>query len=123
MDDVERMFKKHDTNRSGCIDIAKLGPALEDLLRVSVADAQVRRVMAKYDTDKSGALDLPEFRLLVKEWRALGGTSNAVQDAYNAALDEVLTEIERFIKPHALLKRCVLTLMTLLIAVTMTRPS
>ncbi|XP_077241094.1 calcium-binding EF-hand family protein [Tasmannia lanceolata] len=59
MAEVERIFKRFDTNGDGKISSTELGDALRTL--GSASPAEIQRMMAEIDTDGDGYIDFKEF--------------------------------------------------------------
>ncbi|KAG9454722.1 hypothetical protein H6P81_007626 [Aristolochia fimbriata] len=57
--DIERIFKRFDTNGDGKISSAELGDALRTL--GSASPDEIQRMMAEIDTDGDGYIDFKEF--------------------------------------------------------------
>lgn len=59
MAEIERIFKRVDTNGNGKISLSELG----DVLRLlgSVSPDEIQRVMSEIDTDRDGCIDFKEF--------------------------------------------------------------
>merc|ERR1712054_697155 len=75
-DDIERNFRRADTDGSGDIDVDELHRAL-GWLGLAADINQTRDVMRRYDTDGSNNLELPEFRRLVTDLRGFKGGAPA----------------------------------------------
>ena len=63
---VGDVFRRHDKDSSGDIDLSELKEALSDLGLTADTD-EAAQVLAKFDEDKTGKLKMNEFRKLVKE--------------------------------------------------------
>ena len=68
--DVEAMFKKHDRDGSGYIEIGELQSALREL-GINVTPAMVENFLRNYDSNANRRLDLLEFNKLVKDARGI----------------------------------------------------
>ena len=67
-DDIERAFRKYDTDNNGVLDTAEIAACLNACGVATSTDA-AQKIMAKYDTSGDGGLQLREFRKLVEELR------------------------------------------------------
>ena len=63
-DDVGRIFRNYDTDRSGTIDASELGNALT-ALSLPTTSEKTNEILRKYDRDNNGQLDIDEFRTMV----------------------------------------------------------
>lgn len=70
-EEVEKVFRKFDTNGDGKISLTELGGILNGLGSATSAD-EVKRIMSELDTDGDGFIDLNEF----KAFHCGGGDSN-----------------------------------------------
>jgi hypothetical protein len=68
-DDVERIFRKHDGDGSGDIDVRELRVALKSL-GIATDSRGAAAKLQRFDASRDGALQLHEFRRLVEELRA-----------------------------------------------------
>ncbi|OAY85970.1 polcalcin Phl p 7-like [Ananas comosus] len=62
--EMERIFKRFDTNGDGKISSAELGEALRTL--GSTSPDEIRRMMAEIDTDGDGYIDFNEYSVFCR---------------------------------------------------------
>lgn len=60
MDQVEKVFRKFDSNGDGKISLSELG-AILNALGTKTSAEEVRRIMLEVDTDGDGFIDMKEF--------------------------------------------------------------
>jgi len=69
---MRELFDSLDADRSGTIDLAELGTAVERL-GLGTSPERLQAMLAEVDTDKSGAISYTEFVAVVEKAKATGG--------------------------------------------------
>ena len=72
--DIDELFKKHDINNQGMMDLEHVKAFLEDLqqhmspdLAANCKNADIDALFEKYDENKNGKLEKPEISIFIKK--------------------------------------------------------
>jgi calcium-binding protein CML len=82
MEEVEKVFKRFDTNGDGKISVSELGAVLNSLGSSFSDDDELQRIMDELDSDHDGFISLAEFASFCSSGSEDGGASE-LRDAFD----------------------------------------